>query len=92
MPERDCEKWHERIQDTESGIKELNDNFKQVKKQVSEIHKAFLGNLDGSKRGFNIRVEILENGFKAIKWAIGVIYIAFISAVAGVLIHKISGG
>ena len=80
--------WHERLR----AVEEKCNDLPEIKTMVREIYVAFTGTPDGKTRGINFRLGLVESWKKTIGWAIGVLYVAVVTACVAMVIKTKNGG
>ena len=63
-----------------------------IARDMSRIAVACTGNEDGSRRGYNMRLDLLERFKKSVTWALGILYIAVVTGAIGTLFWNIRAG
>ena len=75
--------WHTRLRTVE-------DKLEVIDHKLDRVVSALTGSEDGSRRGYNVRLEIMEGFKRTMSWAIGVLYVATISSLVGLIFALIT--
>ena len=89
MPEDIPIEWRDRLKSVEGSCKETNTVLKEIKNEITEIKTALTGSMEDNRRGLFMRMQIVEGWKSLISWSLGVLYIAFVGTVIGVLVNKL---
>ena len=84
--------WHTRLRRVEGKVDDLCETLKNINHKLDEIYIGMMGTPDGEKRGILFRLGVVENWKKVISWAIGVLYVAVVSACVAMVIKTKNGG
>ena len=71
-------------------LKAVENKLGRIDDKIDSIFTACVGTANGSKRGYNVRLELLESFKKSVTWAIGILFIAVASSIIGFIFNLLS--
>ena len=82
--------WHMRLRGVEEGVKEMAKKHSETCSKIDQLCDAITGTPDGEKRGYNVRLQIVESWKTVVSWAIGVLYAALVTGCVAFVFTKLS--